>query len=259
MLNYRNSLAVFILILISLLIFSRFSRIDPVVFLVMVSGMLILLILGSIRIRMNFYLRSFCKGDKKSQAVALSFDDGPDQAITPRLLDILEKEKIRVVFFLIGSKAAENKDLVSRIVREGHLIGNHSYSHHFFFDLFPSRRMRDELKETASEIYLSTGVSMRWFRPPYGVTNPVLAKVVQHLGYTSIGWSLKSKDTVIRDKNELLARLKRKVKPGDLILFHDNRPILLTVLPEFIRYLRNQHLNIVRPDKLFNIPAYEEK
>ena len=98
---------------------------------------------------------------------------------------------------------------------------------------------------------------MKLFRPPYGVTNPVLARVIRKLGYHVIGWSLKSKDTVTGDSQVLLDRLQKKVRGGDLILFHDTKPILSRVLPSFIAFLKSEKYQIVRPDQLLNLEAYE--
>ncbi len=216
-----------------------------------------LLIAGSVRVTMGFYIKTFCAGDTRQKTVAFSFDDGPDSHTTPVILDLLKNQGIKAAFFVIGNKLENNIDIIRRIDQEGHILGGHSYSHHFFFDLFPARRMKKELEQTESIIRRMTGKKMKMFRPPYGVTNPVLARVIRNLGYHVIGWSLKSKDTVASDKHLLLAKLKKKVKSGDLILFHDNRDILIEVIPAFISYLKSEQYMIVRPDQLLNLEAYE--
>ncbi len=150
----------------------------------------------------------------------------PIPVIHPLSSTCLKQQGIQAAFFVVGNKLENNREIIRRIDQEGHIMGGHSFSHHFFFDLFPARRMKIELKQTEEIVMKITGKKMKLFRPPYGVTNPVLARVIRKLGYQVIGWSLKSKDTVTGDSQVLLDRLKKKVKSGDLILFHDTKPVL---------------------------------
>ncbi len=194
---------------------------------------------------------------RNQKKVAFSFDDGPDSEITPAILDLLKDQGIKAAFFVIGNKLDDNMEIIRRIDREEHILGGHSFSHHFFFDLFPARRLKMELKKTEERIWQMTGKKMKLFRPPYGVTNPHLARVIRKLGYLVIGWSLKSKDTVTPDPSVMLNRLKKNVKSGDLVLFHDTKPVLLQALPSFITFLQSEKYQIVRPDQLLNLKAYE--
>lgn len=219
--------------------------------------MLIILVLGSANIGMGFYLFSHCTGKSNRKEVAFSFDDGPDSAITSLVLDLLKEQGIKTAFFVIGTKASGYPELINRMDREGHIIGGHSFTHHFFFDLFSARRMKTELIMTADSIRQITGRNTKLFRAPYGVTNPTLARVISDLGYHSIGWSLKSKDTISGNAEKLLKRLKKRIKPGDIILFHDTKSIILRILPQFIAYLKKENYQIVSPDQLLNIEAYE--
>ena len=187
---------------------------------------LLLIIAGSIYIRLGFYIKSYNAGDRKQKRVAFSFDDGPDSGYTPVILDLLKQQEIQAAFFVVGNKVEKNMEIIRRIDQEGHIMGGHSYSHHFFFDLFPARRMKTELELTEEIVMKITGKKMKLFRPPYGVTNPMLARVVRKLGYHVVGWSLKSNDTVTSESQVLLERLQKKVKSGDLLLFHDTKPIL---------------------------------
>jgi peptidoglycan/xylan/chitin deacetylase (PgdA/CDA1 family) len=220
-------------------------------------ALLLLLTAGSVNIRMGFYGKTHNKGDAKQKKVAFSFDDGPDSVNTPVILDLLKQHEIKAVFFVVGNKVQQNMEIIRRIDREGHILGGHSFSHHFFFDLFPAGRMKSELELTTEMVMKETGKKMILFRPPYGVTNPALARVVRKLGYHMIGWSLKSGDTVTRDSQVLFERLKKKVKPGDLLLFHDTKPVLSRVLPLFIAFLKSEKYQVVRPDQLLNMEAYE--
>jgi peptidoglycan/xylan/chitin deacetylase (PgdA/CDA1 family) len=257
MLNYRNTVSLFLIILTGFILADVFLPVHPGWYVGMGIVLLILLIAGSICMRLEFYIKSHSAGDRKQKKVAFSFDDGPDSGYTPVILDLLKQQGIQAAFFVVGNKLENNSEIIRRIDQEGHIMGGHSYSHHFFFDLFTSLRIKIELEQTDKIIKQITGKKMKLFRPPYGVTNPVLARVIRKLDYQVIGWSLKSKDTVTGDSQLLLERLQKKVKSGDLILFHDTKPILSGVLPSFITFLKSEKYQIVRPDQLLNLKAYE--
>ena len=212
---------------------------------------------GSINIKSSLYCNVLCSGDTKDKAIALTFDDGPDKEITPHILGILKSHNIKAAFFCIGHKAAENPELIQKIYDEGHIIGNHSWSHGYFFDLLSPGRMVAELRKTENALGQIQNRKTRLFRPPYGVTNPSIASAAREMNYHIVGWSLRSKDTVKKDENELLERLKKKVRPGDVILFHDTRGITLKILDCFIRYAKSRNYIFERPDRLLGIDAYE--
>ena len=94
------------------------------------------LVLGSTKIGLNFYFFSYCQSNTNEKIIALTFDDGPDPDVTPALLDLLDKYQARATFFCLGKNIAANKSLTNKISEKGHLIGNHSYTHHKLFDLF---------------------------------------------------------------------------------------------------------------------------
>lgn len=211
---------------------------------------------GSIVIQSNFFLPSVSKADNSGNMLAITFDDGPDATFTPGVLDILKKYNVRATFFVVGSRAEQNSELLKRIHNEGHLIGGHSYSHHYLFDIFSVERMQKELRKTEKVILETTGNKINLFRPPYGVTNPMIAKAVRAMNYQSIGWSLKSKDTMIKDSNILLSRLKEKLHGGAIVLFHDNRAVVADILEPFLKYVEDQQYSIVPLDQMININAY---
>jgi peptidoglycan/xylan/chitin deacetylase (PgdA/CDA1 family) len=101
-----------------------------------------------------------------------------------------------------------------------------------------------------------TGLTPRLFRPPYGVTNPGVKKAVEEGGFVSIGWDLRSLDTVIRDENRLLEKVLRRVKPGSILLFHDTSEATVKMLPRLIRELRQREYRFVRLDKLIKLDPY---
>jgi len=259
MLNYRNTLILFIPLILTSFIGGLFIVMSPWYFIGTVLVLITLVIVGSIRMTMDFFLVSHCSGDRSRKEVAFTFDDGPDRKVTPHVLDVLKEQGIKAGFFVIGGKVMGNPALIRRMDREGHVIGGHSFSHLFFFDLLSTRKMKKELTLTRSMILQVTGRRTMLFRPPYGVTNPALARAVRSLGLHSIGWTLKSRDTVTDDMDLLLSRLKKKVKPGDVILFHDTQKMVPGVLSRFIQYLREAGFEIIRPDRLLKIEAYEQE
>jgi len=172
--------------------------------------------------------------------IALTFDDGPAEQ-TATILDILKKEKIKATFFLIGKNIEGRENLIRRMPDEGHSIGNHSFHHGFHFDWQSAQKMKDELQLTNEAIRNITGQEVKLFRPPYGVTNPNLAKAVANTGLRSIGWSLRSMDTVAKEETALLQKILGKVKSRDIILLHDRCEVTAKMLPALITALKERN------------------
>lgn len=193
---------------------------------------------------------SFEKGQlqllQQQKQVALTFDDGPAEH-TSAILDILKKEQVKATFFLIGKNIQGREELVQRMFQEGHRIGNHSFDHGFNFDWQSAANMTLELTKTNEAIYKVTGEEVRIFRPPYGVTNPNLAKAVKNSLLKSVGWSLRSMDTTAKNETTLLQNILKQVKPRDIILLHDRCEITAQMLPDLIRILkeRNYHFDLL--------------
>lgn len=203
---------------------------------------------------------SYCKAlnhDKKE--IAITFDDGVTNPERSHLvLDILKNYQIPATFFCIG-KNLENKEqikVLKRMNAEGHIIGNHSYSHSNFYDFFPSKKIIEETLLTDKIIQTHTGKIPRFFRPPYGITTPNIAKAFKTLEHKTIGWSLRSLDTVIKDEKKLFERIKSKLKTGDIILFHDHTQHMKTFLPMFLEYILKEGYTVVGTDQLLGINAY---
>ncbi|MBN2480133.1 MAG: polysaccharide deacetylase family protein [Bacteroidales bacterium] len=256
MLNPRTIIMLTAAILITVLLTDMFIQVPIWIYAVTFLPAISLFAYGSVSIRSGFYVKTLCSAKTQKKEIAVSFDDGPDRNITPAVLDVLLKNNIQAVFFCIGEKVREYPDLIRRMHAEGHIVGNHSHSHHAVFDLYSCKRIRRELKQTENLIYEVIGERTKLFRPPYGVTNPAVAAAAKSLGYNVIGWSLKSKDTVIHEQKALLKRLKTRLRKGDVVLFHDRGNHLGDVLKEFIQYTLNENYRFVRIDKLLNIKAY---
>ena len=100
------------------------------------------------------------------------------------------------------------------------------------------------------------GHSPKLFRPPYGVTNPNVKKAIINGQYISVGWNIRSMDTVAKEEGKLMEKLKKSIRPGSIVLFHDTCKITLNILPEFIRYVKAEGYEITRLDKMCNLQAY---
>ena len=212
--------------------------------------------LGSLLIYSQFFIFVRCQGDRTRGSIAITFDDGPIAGKTDKILEILKQHEAPAAFFCIGSRVDQQPELVQRIHQEGHLVGNHSYYHGKMFDLQSSKQMEQELINTNHAIEKSIGRKPRFFRPPYGVTNPMLAKAVAAGNYTTVGWNIRSFDSVIKGKRRLFNRVTKKLKAGDLVLFHDYAASTLDLLPEFLDCVKRKGLKIERLDTLLHENPY---
>ncbi len=212
---------------------------------------------GTLFISSQFFIPTKCNGTTTSGSIAITFDDGPTTAKTERVLEILKSHEAKATFFCIGKNVNELPEIVKRIHDEGHLIGNHSYYHGTMFDLQSAKKMKAELTDTNQTIKQTIGLSPKFFRPPYGITNPMLANAVKKLNFVGIGWSVRSFDTIAKEKEKLFARITKNLKAGDIILLHDRCEITIEILPELLTYIRGIGLKVESLDKLLDVKAYE--
>lgn len=211
---------------------------------------------ASFTIGSQYYVHAICNGNPDSKSVALTFDDGPIPGKTERILDILKEKKVPAAFFCIGSRVDTNLDLLKRIDGEGHLVANHSYHHKKTFSVQNIQVIADELIRTRTSINAVIGKNALYFRPPFGVTNPLVAAAVQLTGHTVIGWNVRSLDTVTKTRNALWKRITKNLSAGDIVLFHDYPELTLEILPDYIDHIRKSGLKIVRLDELIGIKPY---
>ena len=226
------------------------------IYIVLAIAYLSILIYGIVKVDSQFFMPVVFRAKKGDDRVAITFDDGPHPYFTPGILDILNEHNVKAAFFCIGKNVDEQPDIARRIHKEGHLLGNHSFFHSDFFDLQSVEKMEAELSMADDAIKDVSGRKPRLFRPPYGVTNPRLAKAVKNREYVSVGWSLRSLDTVIKNETRLLQKIIRRVKPGDILLFHDHSAVLVNILPDILDHMKNIGLKIVRVDELIDEKPY---
>ncbi len=236
--KYNIARITFLLALIGCLYLQNFS-LTIAVTLVFVG----VLSAGAFFIRWNFYHTSMhCLSN--SSALFLTFDDGPHPQLTSLVLDMLKKHQCKATFFCIGNKIKGNEHLLQRMVAEGHTVGIHTWSHSYWFDLLPTYKMKQEIVATQLEIQRATGLVPTLFRPPYGVTNPMLARAMKYTHVTSIGWTIRSLDTVIKSSEKIIAKITPQLSAKRILLLHDTQPCAVEILQSVINTCASSNLLI---------------
>lgn len=187
---------------------------------------------GAYFIGMNFHVNSLNSLGTNEKKVVLTFDDGPHHPNTTRVLEVLKKHGVKAVFFVIGKNIEAGDSIMRQLIAEGHQIGNHSFSHDAKIDLWPAKKISADL--AACQAFIERyQPGQQIFRPPYGVTNPNMAKAIKQNGLQSIGWNIRSYDTSIKDVEKIKRRVLSRLKPGAIILLHDR----LDDMPELLETL----------------------
>lgn len=184
--------------------------------------------------------------------IALTFDDGPNPAATPRILDTLADEGVLATFFVLGRHAERWPELVHRVAAEGHQIGNHGYFHRKLHLKSPFYVRRD-LALGKRAIERAAGQTPRFFRAPHGFRSPWVTYIAGSLGERTIGWSLGVWDSDRPGVNEIVKRTVSGVRPGHIVLLHDgdgydadgDRLQTAAALPLLIRELRKRGFEFV--------------
>jgi peptidoglycan/xylan/chitin deacetylase (PgdA/CDA1 family) len=204
----------------------------------------------------NFHYPVICRGKTNAKEVSVTFDDGPDPAKTPMILEVLKKHQVQATFFCIGRKLIGNEQILKQLHSEGHLAGNHSYSHSKWFDLFLAGRMRAELLETDRLIKNITGVSPLFFRPPFGVVNPMVRNALKNMHWKAVCWNIRSLDTMNSDPLKIKSKILRQLKPGSIILLHDHTSFTGHHLDDLLAGINSAGYKVVPLDELLKTPAY---
>lgn len=208
---------------------------------------------GSISIASGLYIKSLCYSEQTGSAIAITFDDGVDPVITPKVLDVLERYGAKATFFIIGEKAEKYPQIVREIYDRGHSIGNHSFYHKATFPLGVKSKIVSEIESCNSVIERILNDKVILFRPPFGVTNPMIARAVRSLELISVGWSIRSFDTLGQPLDRVYKRITRHIKAGKVILLHDNREGAEVLLEKILQYTTTHALRCVTVNELFKI------
>ncbi len=208
--------------------------------------------MGSFNIQWNYYLFAQHSNPKiQTKSIALTFDDGPHETITPKVIALLEKYNTKATFFCIGKNIEKYPKQFQALIQAGHSVGNHSYSHVNQFGFFSVSKVIEEINRTDTLAEQLTGKKMKLFRPPFGVSNPHIANAISQTGHQVIGWSVRSFDTVIKEEPTILKRITKGLKAGDIILLHDNRERTLHVLEKLLIFLEKNQFKTLSVEALF--------
>lgn len=187
--------------------------------------------------------------DTNEREVWLTIDDGPADD-TREILDLFDSRGVKATFFCKGSLALKEPELVREMLRRGHGVGNHSYSHPSgtFWCLPPSMVSR-EILEANDAIASVSGQSPRLFRAPVGMKNPAVHPVLSRNDMRLIGWSSRAFDSQTTDVDRIVTRLRRSLQPGSIILMHQGLPHSAQALKRVVEELQASGYRFVVPDE----------
>jgi len=172
------------------------------------------------------------KGDPEAGSVYLTFDDGPHPEYGCKILDALKSTGSKATFFVSGAELRKYPEYGSRYIREGHVVANHGYHHkHDVYENWKS--VEREYRDTQAEIEKACGVSSVYFRPPYGILNPAIARFSKRSQVPVVLWSIDSNDGRSKNTANILSTLKA-VGSGDIVLFHEDCALTAEILEEWI-------------------------
>ena len=179
------------------------------------------------------------RGPGAYKNVCLTFDDGPNPAYTPRILQILKEKKVRATFFLIGQHAQQHPDLVKKIYESGHELGDHTFSH-VELPKVPSDKIKQEVESTRSIVESATGAKIFLFRPPWGIFDGRSLAEIAMRKFDAVLWSVDSRDWSRPGIAQIKANVLEKAGNGSIILFHDDHDQIVQALPDIILNLQQR-------------------
>ncbi|MDT0677337.1 polysaccharide deacetylase family protein [Autumnicola musiva] len=249
-----NTVIILLLLIVAVVLLFNDLSVAPVVAFAIIYILFLLVV--STNIRFNFFVKAHHNNPVVSEKkIALSFDDGPVEN-TLRILDILDKFQVKTIFFCIGKNVKKHPEILQEIIARGHIIGNHSYTHTRKMGFLKAGQVLEEIRSCDEIVHRVTGLKMNLFRPPFGVINPKTKRALKITGHKVIGWRVRSYDAILNSEEIILKRIKKKLKSGDVVLLHDNKPVTAEVLEQLLIYLQKHNFQVVRADNLFDIDAY---
>lgn len=218
---------------------------------------------ATVAVRSQWLGRTYWRGRRDRNAVALTFDDGPSPD-TERILDVLGAHEASATFFMVGREVESFPGIAQRVLAEGHEVGNHSYSHPSF--LFQrAAETHGQIRRTQSVIAETIGVRPQMARPPYGVRTPAYFRATRALGLQTVQWDVAGFDWKGITPRQIADNILGRAQPGSIILLHDGdstgknaRKNTAEALPLIIRGLRDRDLQItplsqLLPEKTDNL------
>ncbi|TMV51009.1 polysaccharide deacetylase family protein [Paenibacillus mesophilus] len=198
-------------------------------------------------------------GASRERSIALTFDDGPDERFTPQVLDILKAHGVKATFFVLGKKAEAHPAIVKRMIREGHVVGNHSYRHPLFTKITVDQ-FAQEVEQTEEVLNRLIGYRPKLVRPPYGEIDEEQLQWANSRGYVIVNWNVDSQDWKSLGEHQVSGNILGHTKAGAIVLQHsaggDSQDLSGTVkaLPGIIAKLREQGYGLVTVSELLHLP-----
>lgn len=256
MITHKNISIFFIFILLILNLINLYVTIHFLWFLGIILLWIGINAVGSSLISSNYHVKAYCNNSSETEKkIAITFDDGPS-VYTLEVLQLLKKYNAKATFFCIGKNIETYPEILKQIIDDGHLVGNHSYSHSKFFDFYNQDKIRKEIIKTDQLLEQFTPGKINFFRPPYGVTTPSIRRALKVTGHKTIGWNIRSLDGGTKNQELILNRIIKRVSPGGIVLLHDTGAHSVLVLEQFLQFLQQNNYQVVSIEELLNLKAY---
>lgn len=183
--------------------------------------------------RLLYHIRNLSNCDVGVKTIYLTFDDGPHETHTEHLLDLLKIHEVKATFFVTGNSLSKNKHIGKRIVEEGHVLGNHTYSHKLL-PYLSKNEMSEEILSCQNLIEEYQDNSIRLFRPPCGLAGIRELMFLKQNTFKYCLWTIDSNDSFHLGTDVIIKHLKSKIGTGSVILFHDDSVICIHVLQQLL-------------------------
>jgi peptidoglycan/xylan/chitin deacetylase (PgdA/CDA1 family) len=168
----------------------------------------------------QWYGRTFVGLARGTKQLALTYDDGPNDPHTFRLLEILARHNVRATFFLIGRYVAQRPDIVCELIQAGHVVGNHTFTHPLL--TFQSAvEVRKQLRDCRAALQDAIGKHSNFFRPPFGGRRPAVLDIARQLGLEPVMWNVSGYDWKAPPAAVIETKVRKQIRGGDVILLHD--------------------------------------
>jgi peptidoglycan/xylan/chitin deacetylase (PgdA/CDA1 family) len=228
---------------------------------------LVVLIYGYVIPTAPVFGKVYYKGDSHDKVVAITFDDGPNEPYTSEVLDILDKHNVKATFFCVGKNVELYPETARRIVTEGHVLANHSYTHDANHALTEYGARDMETAEKA--IFDTVGVKPHLYRPPHGKKSPWELEAVRQQGMIEVTWSVPGWELSTLSNEKLADSIVSGTHKGEIILLHDgygtshncpnaDKSLTVEALPTIIEKLQAEGYRFVTVPELLDVPAYNK-
>ncbi|MFF4436499.1 polysaccharide deacetylase family protein [Streptomyces sp. NPDC001621] len=187
----------------------------------------------------------------RGRRMVLTFDDGPNPAYTPHILDTLAKYDVRAMFFVCGECVVDNRELLVRMADEGHVVGNHTWTHPLLTTM-NRKEIRSEMERTSDVIEDTYGDRPQWFRAPYGAWNRAAFELGAELGMEPMAWTVDTTDWEVPGTDTIIDRVEGGAAPGVVVLSHDaggDRSQTVRAIREWLPYLIDSGYHLTVPSR----------